>query len=108
MLHSCWVAARYSGVIHDSMTSTSYSLRMLEQQWWMELGACRGDYGLMYPTNLRELKAAVAVCNSCPVKAVCGEYALEHHECYGVWGGMSERERRRISRARSASSNQNQ
>jgi WhiB family redox-sensing transcriptional regulator len=38
------------------------------------------------------------VCRSCDVRAECLEYALEHDERFGIWGGMSERERRRLKR----------
>jgi WhiB family redox-sensing transcriptional regulator len=39
------------------------------------------------------------VCRSCDVRAECLEYALENDERFGIWGGMSERERRRLKRA---------
>ena len=55
---------------------------------------------MMYPSDTRQMKAALKICAQCPVKKVCGEYALDHDEEYGVWGGMSERERRRIKRSR--------
>ena len=38
------------------------------------------------------------VCRGCEVRAECLEYALEHDERFGIWGGMSERERRRLKR----------
>jgi WhiB family redox-sensing transcriptional regulator len=41
------------------------------------------------------LKEAKKICADCPVLKECAEHAL-HHEHYGVWGGMSERERRRV------------
>ena len=41
---------------------------------------------------------AKRVCRSCDVRAECLEYALEHDERFGIWGGMSERERRRLKR----------
>ena len=44
------------------------------------------------------------VCSDCPVKSPCLEYALEHRIDHGVWGGTSERERRRILRARAGAS----
>jgi WhiB family redox-sensing transcriptional regulator len=44
--------------------------------------------------------AARQICAECPVKAECLEYALENRIDHGVWGGCSERERRRIQRRR--------
>jgi len=41
---------------------------------------------------------AKKVCRGCEVRAECLEYALEHDERFGIWGGLSERERRRIKR----------
>ena len=40
------------------------------------------------------------MCGGCEVKTECLEYALRHGEKFGIWGGMSERERRRIRRQR--------
>ena len=50
----------------------------------------------------REAKAT-AICAGCPVKAECLEYALDAREVYGVWGGMTEDERRALLRRRRAS-----
>ena len=71
---------------------------------WMADAACRGsDSELFFPTrgdSARELAAARAVCAGCVVADDCLEYALVNRELYGVWGGLSERERRRIRRVR--------
>ena len=48
-----------------------------------------------YVMTTREAKR---VCMSCEVRAECLEYALEHDERFGIWGGLSERERRRLKR----------
>lgn len=71
------------------------------------LGAETKLPGLFYPdqSNL-ETARAKAVCNgddgypACPVREDCLEQALAYPERYGVWGGTSERERRRILRSR--------
>jgi WhiB family redox-sensing transcriptional regulator len=46
------------------------------------------------------VRPAKRICAGCPVKAECLEYALEHDEKFGIWGGLSERERRRIKSQR--------
>ena len=71
---------------------------------WQLEGLCRGsDSGLFYapdderPTVRRQREtAAVAVCKACPVLEACRKQALETREPYGVWGGLTEVERRRM------------
>lgn len=71
-----------------------------EAQWWDE-AACRGlDPAVFYPVSEEEAEAAKAVCAMCEVRVRCLEYALESRERDGVWGGASERDRRRIIRQR--------
>jgi WhiB family redox-sensing transcriptional regulator len=68
---------------------------------WMNDAACEGaDLDLFFPTRGEATKAAVAYCNACPVKAECLEYALDHFEHHGIWGGVSERARRTMRRNR--------
>jgi WhiB family redox-sensing transcriptional regulator len=68
---------------------------------WRMLGACRGlDAGIFYPETDEEAEVAKEVCAECGVKPACLEYALARREKAGVWGGATERERRRILRQR--------
>lgn len=68
---------------------------------FMDLGACQGlDTEIFFPDRGESLKPAKTVCEQCIVKDECLEFALSHGERFGVWGGTSERERRRIRRAR--------
>lgn len=65
------------------------------------LGACRGlDASIFYPDTDEEADVAKQVCAECGVRAACLEYALSRREKVGVWGGATERERRRILRQR--------
>lgn len=65
------------------------------------LGACRGlDAGVFYPDNDEEAEIAKQVCDECGVQRACLEFALTKREKVGVWGGATERERRRILRQR--------
>jgi WhiB family redox-sensing transcriptional regulator len=50
----------------------------------------------------RTFKIARQLCAECPVKALCASYALDNDEPFGVWGGLSTRERRRMMRRRAA------
>ena len=68
---------------------------------WMLHGKCRGvkpaDF---FPSDGLGVEAAQQVCRTCDVRLECLEYALENRIEHGVWGGASERERRRILRRR--------
>ena len=50
--------------------------------------------------GIQPVEIARRLCADCPVKAPCLEYAMANHIDHGVWGGTSERERRRIARQR--------
>ena len=55
---------------------------------------------LFFPSDGVGVDTARRVCDGCPVKDQCLEYALDNRIDHGVWGGTSERERRRILKAR--------
>lgn len=73
---------------------------------WMSKGKCNGlDPSLFFPSNSNgEVSAAKRICNgpdlgaACPVRDECLDHAMEYDERFGVWGGTSERERRRLRR----------
>lgn len=72
---------------------------------WADEGACRGrGDNLMYPAarpgtaqHRRDAEPARKVCQGCPVRAQCLEYALAVGEDFGIWGGLDEDERRRLA-----------
>ncbi|MFI2241169.1 WhiB family transcriptional regulator [Streptomyces chrestomyceticus] len=72
---------------------------------WRALGACtQEDPDLFFPIGntgpaLLQIEEAKAVCRErCPVMEICGAWALQSSEKHGVWGGMSEDDRRRTKR----------
>jgi len=68
---------------------------------FMNQGACNGtDPALFFPGRGESTTDAKAICARCPVRQECLDYALDHTERFGIWGGLSERERRRIRRQR--------
>ena len=70
---------------------------------WMLSGLCREcDPSFFFPSDGVGVDHARRVCAPCPVKTECLEYALRYRIEHGVWGGASERERRRILRSRRA------
>jgi WhiB family redox-sensing transcriptional regulator len=68
---------------------------------WRQRAACRGvDPDIFYPVSDEDAEDAKAICRLCPVQEKCLEWALANREREGVWGGATERERRRIIRRR--------
>ena len=68
---------------------------------WQRQANCMGvDPDLFFPERGASTREAKEVCRGCVVRAECLEYALVNSEKFGIWGGLSERERRRIRRAR--------
>lgn len=66
---------------------------------WMRDASCAGVGGdWWFPEKGEAAKGAKAVCRGCPVRAECLEYSLTCGQTFGVWGGVSERDRRVISR----------
>lgn len=66
---------------------------------WTEDALCaQTDPEAFWPEQGGASKDGKRVCARCPVRAECLEYALTHDERRGVWGGMSENERRRLRR----------
>lgn len=72
----------------------------VEKSWW-DYANCLGvDPDLFFPERGASTREAKEVCRGCVVRDDCLEYALQNGEKFGIWGGMSERERRRIRRQR--------
>lgn len=74
-----------------------YQTPDLSDLWWMDLGRCAEvDPEIFFPEKGGNVKPAKKVCSGCEVREQCLEYALKHGIRPGIWGGMSERERRRL------------
>jgi WhiB family redox-sensing transcriptional regulator len=68
---------------------------------WRQYARCLGaDPDLFYPTSEEAAEEAKSICAVCPVREPCLEYAITAREKEGVWGGLTERERRRLIRQR--------
>ena len=64
---------------------------------WQNYANCLGaDADLFFPERGSSTRKAKAICAECEVKIECLEFALEKGERFGIWGGLSERERRRV------------
>ena len=67
---------------------------------WMDAALCTQVVGDFFHPDGQgaSVREAKLICRSCTVKSDCLAYALAHDERFGVWGGLSERERRRLRR----------
>jgi WhiB family redox-sensing transcriptional regulator len=64
---------------------------------WRELAACRGaDLGLFFPGRGEPAGPARQVCAACPVRQPCLDYAITNRINHGIWGGLTEQERRTL------------
>ena len=71
-----------------------------DAQSWQEQALCaETDPEAFFPEKGGSTREAKKICTGCEVKAQCLEYALANDERFGIWGGLSERERRRLRRA---------
>ena len=64
---------------------------------WRELATCHGaDLNLFFPERGESAEPARQVCAACPVRQPCLDYAISNRIAYGIWGGLTERERRAL------------
>lgn len=91
---------------HAQRTFSGYPAGIVKQGGdlstdWMAGGKCRDmDPSLFFPNDGIGVQVAQRICAECSVRSACLEYALTNRVDHGVWGGASERERRRILRQR--------
>ena len=77
--------------------------RYSDKSSWWQRAACKGvDAAIFFPPRGANNRSnwAKQICNTCPVLNQCRAYALSNGERFGIWGGLSERERRLIRAAR--------
>ena len=66
---------------------------------WQERALCaQTDPEAFFPEKGGSTREAKRICQGCEVRDECLDYALAHDERFGIWGGLSERERRRLKR----------
>lgn len=93
------LARRVRGVV--AMRSTLIDALAIGELSWQDYANCRGaDADLFFPERGASTRKAKAICNACEVREECLDFAITNGEKFGIWGGMSERERRRVRRQR--------
>lgn len=69
---------------------------LADEPWMGEAICAQTDSEAFFPEKGGTTKPAKQICATCPVRSQCLEYAMDHDERFGVWGGLSERERRKL------------
>jgi WhiB family transcriptional regulator, redox-sensing transcriptional regulator len=103
-----WIRTKIRNAGFDPNTGNALARRVLppstrsERPAWMDAGRCvtGGNPDAFFPIHASDTAAAKQACASCPVRAECLAYALEHDQRYGVWGGLDETERDALRRRR--------
>ncbi len=70
--------------------------------WQSDALCAQTDPEAFFPEKGGSTRDAKRICTGCVVRGQCLEYALENDERFGIWGGLSERERRKLRRGRTA------
>lgn len=66
--------------------------------WQADALCAQTDPEAFFPEKGGSTREAKRICDGCEVRSECLEYALENDERFGIWGGLSERERRKLRR----------
>jgi WhiB family redox-sensing transcriptional regulator len=85
---------------HLSLVAVPYEPELeTEDNQWQDRALCaQTDPEAFFPEKGGSTREAKRICLGCEVKDQCLDYALAHDERFGIWGGLSERERRRLKR----------
>jgi WhiB family redox-sensing transcriptional regulator len=79
-------------------TELAQDLLLLDQNWRAFAGCAKTDPDLFFAVGAEEHRTAKEICRQCPVRRECLSYAMDVPIDHGIWGGMTERERRRYRR----------
>lgn len=94
--------------LHTMVESSGETNKLIDRPDWQSQGMCATDGKMTYlffpdggKTAVREqTELAKQICSVCPVINSCLEYALENRIDHGIWGGVDEKERRRVLKRR--------
>ena len=86
------------GAVPLASMSVEELITAVELEWQERAVCAQTDPEAFFPEKGGSTREAKRICQSCEVRDECLEYALEHDERFGIWGGLSERERRRLKK----------
>lgn len=82
-----------------SLARSLFGDQLADRESWQDEAACQGaDIDLFFSLDDHDQRQALEYCKGCPVQQECLRDAISHGEMYGIWGGMTESERRSIIR----------
>jgi WhiB family redox-sensing transcriptional regulator len=93
--------AKEAQELMSGIFSLGYETAADEELHWQDFALCaQTDPDIFFPEKGGSTTPATTVCSACPVQGQCLEYAISHDIRHGIWGGMSDNDRRRIARER--------
>lgn len=93
--NSPWTQGRHLSLVPNDFDDL---FEAVEEQWQDRALCAQTDPEAFFPEKGGSTREAKRICQGCEVKSECLEYALHNDERFGIWGGLSERERRRLKR----------
>ena len=85
-------------LVPDSFATFALAPATTDDQWQERALCAQTDPEAFFPEKGGSTREAKRICLGCEVRDACLEYALAHDERFGIWGWLSERERRRLKR----------
>jgi WhiB family redox-sensing transcriptional regulator len=83
----------------DTLEFDLLTAPILDERPWGVFAACKAEMSLtFFPQNRQEERTALMICSTCPVVDQCLDHAIETNERFGVWGGTTERQRRKLAK----------
>ncbi len=94
------MARPHLSLVHDApeVREVFEAAPVTTDQWQDRALCAQTDPEAFFPEKGGSTREAKKICLGCEVRTECLEYALAHDERFGIWGGLSERERRRLKR----------
>lgn len=93
------VARPHLSLVPEVPAAFEPELEEVPSDQWQDRALCaQTDPEAFFPEKGGSTREAKKICLGCEVRHECLEYALAHDERFGIWGGLSERERRRLKR----------
>ncbi|MFN2503672.1 MAG: WhiB family transcriptional regulator [Acidimicrobiales bacterium] len=96
--------SRAGALLEPNPAGLAYDADLPVHEAWRRRRACRGvDTNVFFPGDEDDAGPAVAICRGCAVRMACLSYALTYRITDGVWGGLTEAQRRQLRRRIAAS-----